>query len=681
MASPAASDRPEIEVRRSRRRRRTVSAYREGERIVVLIPASLSQGRGGRVGRHHDRPPGALRATPSAHRRRPDGPGGAAERRLPRRPRPAGLGALGRQPAVALGVLHAERPHDPALVAAAAACRRGWSTTCSSTSWPTCSRPSHNEAFWAWVDALPAGRARQGLPRWATPRPPTSSRRRPPTRGDAQRTTSAARAAEISRCISSSRSGSASTGHQRTSRDSSLTVCSAVRCRGRRRTARRGGGRRPRRRRTAPRARRGAPAPGRVRSSVSPDSSRGLPQRGAGRGWCRRARSARRRRTSGAPCGAGSAAPTGRRRRARRVPAVRWSGRQPRVQPVGVRPRCATKRSRSSACAALGRAPPRQHGEGVGVEGRSLLGGRVGGPGPAVEAALEQVAAARRRSRRADSSVGGAGVLAEAERVVEVGGGRQQVRGCIQTPSRASVPWRVRSEPHRVEASRSRRGRSSSPTREAKVCSAGPPAARRRRTASWPAWSRRASARRWPGRRPRRPSPRPGRASTSRRSSAACWAGVCFGLEQTALRMASWIAAGFVGSMPRICSSMRGRCRSRCRGVVGHGADQVVAQPRHVGEEPLVGRLAQREVEQDVVLGDVEPLGERRDVGRHQRRLAGRAERQPDVGGGEHLAGQRRRGRADLGGDHRAGGLAEHAEQRAGHRRGPPRAALRPWRR
>jgi predicted metal-dependent hydrolase len=34
---------PEVEVRRSRRRRRTVSAYREGDRIVVLVPASLSR--------------------------------------------------------------------------------------------------------------------------------------------------------------------------------------------------------------------------------------------------------------------------------------------------------------------------------------------------------------------------------------------------------------------------------------------------------------------------------------------------------------------------------------------------------------------------------------------------------------------------------------------------------------
>jgi len=36
-------ERPEVEVRRSKRRRRTVSAYRDGDRIVVMIPASLSR--------------------------------------------------------------------------------------------------------------------------------------------------------------------------------------------------------------------------------------------------------------------------------------------------------------------------------------------------------------------------------------------------------------------------------------------------------------------------------------------------------------------------------------------------------------------------------------------------------------------------------------------------------------
>jgi predicted metal-dependent hydrolase len=34
---------PVVEVRRSKRRRRTVSAYREGERVVVLIPAQFSR--------------------------------------------------------------------------------------------------------------------------------------------------------------------------------------------------------------------------------------------------------------------------------------------------------------------------------------------------------------------------------------------------------------------------------------------------------------------------------------------------------------------------------------------------------------------------------------------------------------------------------------------------------------
>lgn len=36
-------ERDNVEVRRSKRRRRTVSAYRDGDRVVVLIPASLSK--------------------------------------------------------------------------------------------------------------------------------------------------------------------------------------------------------------------------------------------------------------------------------------------------------------------------------------------------------------------------------------------------------------------------------------------------------------------------------------------------------------------------------------------------------------------------------------------------------------------------------------------------------------
>ena len=43
MPTRAEEPQPRVEVRRSKRRRRTVSAYREGDRIVVLIPASLSR--------------------------------------------------------------------------------------------------------------------------------------------------------------------------------------------------------------------------------------------------------------------------------------------------------------------------------------------------------------------------------------------------------------------------------------------------------------------------------------------------------------------------------------------------------------------------------------------------------------------------------------------------------------
>ncbi len=41
MADTAAT--PDVEVRRSRRRRRTVSAYRDGDRIVVMIPATMTR--------------------------------------------------------------------------------------------------------------------------------------------------------------------------------------------------------------------------------------------------------------------------------------------------------------------------------------------------------------------------------------------------------------------------------------------------------------------------------------------------------------------------------------------------------------------------------------------------------------------------------------------------------------
>ncbi|GAA0984698.1 hypothetical protein ENKNEFLB_03241 [Nocardioides aquaticus] len=43
-ADDPAGGEPEVEIRRSTRRRRTVSARRDGDRIVVLVPAGMSRG-------------------------------------------------------------------------------------------------------------------------------------------------------------------------------------------------------------------------------------------------------------------------------------------------------------------------------------------------------------------------------------------------------------------------------------------------------------------------------------------------------------------------------------------------------------------------------------------------------------------------------------------------------------
>ena len=99
---------PEVEVRRSKRRRRTVSAYRDGDRIVVLIPATMSRKQEAEWVDHDGGPARAVRAAQAALRRRADAKrareltdaylGGLA--------RPD-VGALGRQPERPLGLLHA----------------------------------------------------------------------------------------------------------------------------------------------------------------------------------------------------------------------------------------------------------------------------------------------------------------------------------------------------------------------------------------------------------------------------------------------------------------------------------------------------------------------------------------------------------------------------------------------
>ena len=97
---------PKVEVRRSKRRRRTVSAYRDGDRIVVLVPASLSRKE------EAEWVETMVARVQKSERRTPPSDAELMERALVLNDRylgglaVPGLGALGRQPAAALGLVH-----------------------------------------------------------------------------------------------------------------------------------------------------------------------------------------------------------------------------------------------------------------------------------------------------------------------------------------------------------------------------------------------------------------------------------------------------------------------------------------------------------------------------------------------------------------------------------------------
>ncbi len=79
----------------------------------------------------------------------------------------------------------------------------------------------------------------------------------------------------------------------------------------------------------------------------------------------------------------------------------------------------------------------------------------------------------------------------------------------------------------------------------------------------------------------------------------------------------------------------------------------------------MVRGLAQRQVEPDLVGGDLQALAEGGDAARQQRGRVG--QRQADVGGADDLAGQRAERLPDLLADHHAAHLLEHAHERPGH--------------
>ncbi len=83
---PTRSDEaPVVEVRRSRKRRRTVAAYREDDKVVVLIPARFTRAEEKEWVEHDAGAPREVRAAPPAHRRGPREAGCPAAARVPRR--------------------------------------------------------------------------------------------------------------------------------------------------------------------------------------------------------------------------------------------------------------------------------------------------------------------------------------------------------------------------------------------------------------------------------------------------------------------------------------------------------------------------------------------------------------------------------------------------------------------
>ena len=351
----------------------------------------------------------------------------------------------------------------------------------------------HTPAFWAWVDRYPRAEQGQGLPRGllrGRPARAAPGRRRGLSRGLSRRRTRAT-AASMRTYMSSNVAGSASTGHQRTSSDSSLVAWAASRL---------GGGQEPHvevvdgvrgRSRTPPRARRGRAAPGRSRATVSPDSSMRLAQGAAGQ----RGVAGLEVAAEGEPR-VGLAVVVEQHRVGVGGDDDRAGGEvvgEARLgQAVGVRGRGGRGSGRAArACAGVGGDPPRQRGDGASAWSAHSAGRRAAVAAveqvaqPGVELLLGQLA-------RAPPSPRGSPAGRRGRRRWAAGAATSRRRRGPRCPGGcAASPRGPRRRAAGGAAARGRRGwrRSARPVRPRRAGGVRSPAA----------WPRPASARRWPG--------------------------------------------------------------------------------------------------------------------------------------------------------------------------------------
>ena len=233
---------PDVEVRRSRRRRRTVSAYREGGRTIVLIPARFTKAEERQwVATMLDR-----LATGDRRRRPSDAELASRAEELSRRylggvARPTSIRWVANQQ-LPLGLVHARRRHDPDLDpgqghaglrprlrdaaragpparrrATARTSGRCWAATRASSGPAATSRASRRRPGSTWARTTGGRRGARGGRDW----------RRRDWRSGVSRV--AARAASHQRAdlAGALLREAPSTGHHATSRDSSLTAYSA----------------------------------------------------------------------------------------------------------------------------------------------------------------------------------------------------------------------------------------------------------------------------------------------------------------------------------------------------------------------------------------------------------------------------------------------------------------------